>query len=60
MKDLKLNAVGDIIIENSDIETIEGSDVTRQMVQQVLGTNKGEWVLNKDEGIVFDNIIGKH
>lgn len=50
---------GDISIVNGRIEMIEGSELLAQTVQSVLGTNKGEWVLNKEEGINFRNILGK-
>lgn len=38
---------------------IEGSELLKQTVQAVIGTNKGEWVLNSTEGIKFSNILGK-
>ena len=38
---------------------IEGNELLKQTVQSVLSTNKGEWVLNRDEGIDFKNILGK-
>lgn len=38
---------------------IEDNELLRQTVQTVLSTNKGEWVLNKDEGINYRNILGK-
>ena len=60
MVDFKLSETGDIVIDGGDVQLIEGHAVTCQTVRQVLSTNKGEWVLNKDEGINFDNIIGKH
>lgn len=34
--------------------------LTRQTIQQVLNTNKGEWYFNIDEGINFDNLLGKN
>ena len=38
---------------------VHGAELTRQTVECVLGTNKGEWSLNVDEGINFKNILGK-
>lgn len=38
---------------------VHGAEFTRQTVECVLGTNKGEWSLNVDEGINFSNILGK-
>ncbi len=54
----KLNE-GDLVMENGEIAQIEGDDLTVQTIQQVLSTNKGEWLFNTDEGIEFDNIFGK-
>ncbi len=50
---------GDIVIESGDIEMVTGSELTRQTVESILNTNKGEWFLDIDEGINFDNILGK-
>lgn len=58
MKGFKLNS-GDVEITNKRIVMVEGAELTRQNVQQVLSTNKGEWTLNADEGINFKNILGK-
>lgn len=60
MKGFKLNENGDIMLNTSGhIEMISGQDLILQNVKIVLGTNKGEWVLNRDEGITFSNILGK-
>lgn len=47
------------MLENK-IQMIEGKNLLKQKVESVLGTNKGEWVLNKQEGITFSNILGKN
>lgn len=49
----------DVLIQNGEIQMIEGTDLTCQTVRTVLNTNKGEWFLNPDEGINFRNILGK-
>jgi phage baseplate assembly protein W len=59
LKGFKLNSKGDVEIKNNQIETVEGNELLRQTVQSVLGTNKGEWIFNPDEGINFKNILGK-
>lgn len=41
------------------LEMIEGAELTRQKIKTVLGTHKGEWFFNEDEGIDYDNILGK-
>ena len=54
----KLND-GDVAITNGEIELVEGDALTVQTIQQVLSTNKGEWLFDAEEGINFDNILGK-
>lgn len=44
---------------NHQIEMVEGAELTCQKIKTVLGTNKGEWFFDEEEGINFDNIIGK-
>ena len=39
---------------------VSDKELLRQTIESVLGTNKGEWVLNTDEGITFQNILGKN
>lgn len=58
MAGFKLND-GDIVITNNEIELIEGNELTAQTIQQVLSTNKGEWIFDTKEGVNFDNILGK-
>lgn len=60
MKGFQLDSNGDIVISGGHIQMVDGDELLRQTVQSVLGTNKGEWVLNTDEGIDFKNILGKH
>lgn len=60
MTGFALDANGDISIKNNQIQMINGSELTKQTIQTVIGTNKGEWCLNEDEGITFGNILGKH
>lgn len=59
MTGFKLND-GDLVITNNEIELVEGDELTVQTIQQVLSTNKGEWIFDTEEGINFDNILGKH
>lgn len=58
MKGFKLKD-GDIEIVENKISMVSGNDLLRQTTETVLGTNKGEWVLNPDEGIKFSTILGK-
>jgi len=50
---------GDLAITNGEIELVEGDELTVQTIQQVLTTNKGEWIFDTEEGINFDTIFGK-
>lgn len=59
MKGFALDSNGDVIIEKNKIKMVDGVELIRQTVQTVLGTNKNEWFLNIDEGIDFNNILGK-
>lgn len=59
MKGLALDANGDVIIQNNKIKMVDGNELIRQTVQTVLGTNKNEWFLNADEGVDFNNLLGK-
>lgn len=59
MQGFMLNSDGDVVIQNGQIQIINGDELLRQTVQSILGTNKGEWFLNIDEGITFSNLLGK-
>ncbi len=59
MTGFALDENNDILIKNNQIQMINGSELTKQTIQTVIGTNKGEWCLNEDEGITFGNILGK-
>lgn len=59
MKGFKLDENGDIAILKNKIQMTEENELLKQKVQTVIGTNKGEWVLNRDEGIRFFSILGK-
>ncbi len=59
MKSFAIDESGDIVIENGDIEMVEDEELTGQTLQTVLGTNKGEWFNDWDEGINFANVLGK-
>ena len=59
MKGFALDDDGDVIIEKGKITMVDGTELIRQTVQTVLGTNQNEWFLNIDEGIDFSNLLGK-
>nr|DAV45636.1 MAG TPA: Baseplate wedge protein [Caudoviricetes sp.] len=50
---------GDVLIENNEIQMVDGEELLRQTAQSIIETNKGEWFTDWDEGIDFSNILGK-
>ena len=59
IKGFALDDKGDLIIENGDIQMAHGAELTKQTIKTVLGTQKGEWFLNWEEGINYNEILGK-
>ena len=59
MKGFMLDEQGDIVIESGAIQMVHDAELTMQTIRSVLGTQKGEWFLNLDEGINHDAILGK-
>lgn len=59
MTGFALDENNDILIKDNQIQMINGSELTKQTIQTVIGTNKGEWCLNEDEGITFDKYSWK-
>lgn len=59
VKGFAIDSTGDLLIDNNEIQMVEGEELLKQTVQSIIGTNKGEWFLNENEGIEFSNILGK-
>lgn len=59
MKSLALDERGDLLIYNNAFQMVDGKELIRQKVQEVINTNKGEWVFDWEHGIDFSNILGK-
>lgn len=59
MKSFALDNSGDLIIENHEIKMVEGDELIRQKVQEIINTNKGEWFMDWEQGIDFSNLLGK-
>lgn len=38
---------------------VDGDELLRQKIQEVLQTNKGEWFADWEHGVKFDNLLGK-
>lgn len=60
MKGFKLTSDGDIQLTGGIIDMIDGDELTAQKCRTVLGTNKGEWFMNGNEGISFSSMLGKN
>lgn len=60
MRGFMLDRNGDVVIEHGELRFTEGDDLKRQTIERVLGTNKGEWFLNSDEGVVFADMLCKN
>ena len=58
MKGFSTNDDGDVIV-NSSIEMVTDEELLRQKIQRVLGTNKGEWSYDTEEGIDFSVVLRK-
>lgn len=60
MRDFKLTSDGDIDISTGDIRLVSGNELKLQRIATVLGTTKGEWEYDDDEGINTRAIVGKN
>ena len=56
MRGFKLDQSGDVIIDNRQIQFVDGNELLAQTVRTLLGTTSGEWFLNTNEGIDYRNI----
>lgn len=54
-----LDENGDVLIENNEISIVVGDSLLQQKVWAVLQTNLGEWLFDWEQGIDFDNVLGK-
>lgn len=59
MKGFQLDTNGDVVV-NNDICMVYDNELIRQTVETVLGTKCGEWFLNKEEGLEYDQILIKN
>lgn len=60
MKGFKLDYNGDVVMQNGDIAIVQDIELVAQTVQQVIGTNLGEWFGDLAEGIDFYVILTKN
>ena len=59
MKGFALDEKGDVLIENGDISIVVGDSLLQQKVWAVLHTNLKEWFFDWEQGVDFDNLLGK-
>lgn len=59
MKGFKLDENGDISITDGQIDMVSDIALEKQTIKTVLRTNKGESPFNADEGIDYNQILGK-
>lgn len=59
LKGFALDENGDVVIENNEISTVTGESLLQQKVWTVLHTNLKEWFFDWDQGIDFENLLGK-
>jgi hypothetical protein len=60
MKDLMVDSKGDLIISKHDLQFVRDRELTLQKTKLILSTNKGEWLLDVNEGINFRAILIKN
>ena len=59
MKSFALDANGDLLIENNEISMTVGDSLLQQKVWTVLRTNLREWFFDWEQGVDFNNLLGK-
>lgn len=60
MKGFALDNKGDVVIENNEISIVVGESLIQQKVATVLQTNLREWFFDWEQGIDFNNLLGKN
>ena len=59
MRGFLLDERGDIVFEKGNIAFVTDNELKAQTLRTVMGTNKGEWFLNANEGVDFKYLLGK-
>ena len=60
MKGFQLDENGDLLIENNEISIVTGDELLKQKVVTVLKTNLKEWFFDWEQGVDFENLLGKN
>ncbi|MGE7880158.1 hypothetical protein [Peribacillus muralis] len=59
MKSFKLDDNGDLVLENGSFVMIEGDEELAQQARISIKTEKGEWFLDSEEGMVREPLFSK-
>lgn len=59
MTGFALDENGDVLIENNEISIVVGDSLLQQKVWTVLRTNLGEWFFDLEQGVDYNNLLGK-
>ena len=59
MTGFALDENGDVLIENNEIRIVVGDSLLQQKVWTVLRTNLGEWFFDLEQGVDYNNLLGK-
>lgn len=59
IKGFALSEQGDVLVQDNEIQMVHGSELKLQTIKTTLATQKGEWFLNWEQGINYNNILGK-
>jgi phage baseplate assembly protein W len=50
---------GDLVVENGELVMIDGDEELAQSIRSILETRKGEFFLEPEHGLSFENLFGK-
>lgn len=59
MKDLQLTEDGDLAMTPADVLLVYDLDDLKQSIELILSTRLGEFTLDEDLGVLWDNLLGK-
>lgn len=59
LKGFAVDENGNVLIENGEISIVVGDSLLQQKVWAVLRTNLREWFFDWEQGVDFNNLLGK-
>ncbi|MDE3837943.1 hypothetical protein C0966_00780 [Bacillus methanolicus] len=51
---------GDLVVENGELVMIDGDEELAQSIRSILETRKGEFFLEPEHGLSYENLLGKN